>query len=464
MTKHIYNYNTHAEKRYFLGNEHRDLYDMIALNGNIVSHTPGGVADFVATAGKDFYIDPQTHAFQHPTEHLKRDVSDKKKNEPPRYEFKPSIIRLANERLGTLFSDVIKNDRPISPTRFFGRAGMIDNKAVTEICQSIGDFQLDTMRNSLDDEAREFMDGAAMFKPKFLVAPYFYLSSDNWKQWLTINIACYQKMRELFRDWPIYFNLMLSRDRLNDWDEIIEALSPVKPDGILLWIDEHVEEGLGVSEIESYVNFLRGLKRVTDTVYNSHGGYLSILLCHSEAGDILDGVGHAMNYGEHRSVIPIGGGIPMAWFYLLSAHSRLRFGDATKIVQPRGWLGSITLYRENICMCHQCQELLSAKGSAEIVFDEVYGKSRTITITWHDGTKVSRNYPTKEAKQAATRHYLYNKAKEFDDIAGKSFSEVLQQLKSEYDKISLGPGGGFVAHLITWHNALNKLFLSQSGG
>ena len=79
MTEHIYHYNTHAEKRYFLGSEHHSLYDVIALNGNIVSHTPEGVAGFLAMAAKDFYIDPQTHAFQHATINLKRDVSDKKR-------------------------------------------------------------------------------------------------------------------------------------------------------------------------------------------------------------------------------------------------------------------------------------------------------------------------------------------------------------------------------------------------
>ena len=123
MTAHIYHYNTHAEKRFFLGSEHRHLYDLIAVNGNIISHSPEGSAGMLATAGKEFFIDPQTHAFQHPTRFLKRDISDREKGEPPKYAFKPSVDRLARERLGFPFDSVITNDRPLTADIFLDSAG-----------------------------------------------------------------------------------------------------------------------------------------------------------------------------------------------------------------------------------------------------------------------------------------------------------------------------------------------------
>ena len=118
MATHIYHYNTNSEQRYFLGREHRDLYDIIALNGNIVSHTTSGVAAFISTTGKKFFIDPQTHAFQHPTINLKRDISEKESGEPPNYQFKPSIEKLAIERLGGVFTSVIQKDKPLNPDDF----------------------------------------------------------------------------------------------------------------------------------------------------------------------------------------------------------------------------------------------------------------------------------------------------------------------------------------------------------
>jgi len=454
MPEHIYHYNTHAEKRYFLGPEHHGLYDIIALNGNIVSHAPEGVAAFLATAAKDFYIDPQTHAFQHATIHLKRDVSDKKKKEPPRYEFKPSIIKLANERLGAPFSNVITNDRPISPTVFFDN-GNIKDDVIESVCQSVKQFQLEMIESELDDEAKEFMEGSPGFKPKFVIAPYFYLSQHHWREWLEINISCYQRMKELVQEVPTYLSLVVSRDALDSYTDIVTAISKVKPNGILLWIDSHFEEELRKSEVGKYIHFTKELKKSTETLHNSHGGYLSVLLCHSEING-LDGVAHSVNYGEHRNVVPIGGGLPMARFYLHPVHSRLRWGDAADIVQPRGWLDSVDSYRENICKCHQCQELFDEKGSAEKAFD-LYGKSNPVTITRRNGTIVRLDYPTKEAKQAATRHYLYNKAKEFDDIQKKTCSELLQDLKTTYNEISAVVGEDAVAHLLTWHEVLNDL-------
>lgn len=451
MPKHIYHYNTHAEKRYFLGPEHHDLYDIIGLNGNIVSYGPEGVAAFLATAAKDFYIDPQTHAFQHATIHLKRDVSDKKKKQPQLYKFKPSIIKLAKERLGPPFSDVITNDRPISTTVFLDNDN-IKNNVIESVCQSVKQFQLDMIENELDDEAKEFIGESSSFKPAFVIAPYFYLSEHHWREWLKINISCYYKMKELVQEVPTYLSLVISRDALDNATAIVTAISGVKPDGILLWIDNHVEEELRKSEVERYIHFLQGLRKTTETIYNSHGGYLSILLSHSEKA-CLDGVAHSVNYGEHRNVVPIGGGLPMARFYLHPVHSRLRWGDAADIVQPRGWLESVASYRKNICMCHQCQELFAEKGSAEKAFD-LYGKSNPITITRRNGTIVRLDYPTKEAKQAATRHYLYNKAKEFDDVETKTWSELLQDLKTRYNEISAESGEDSVAHLRTWYGTL----------
>lgn len=454
MPKHIYHYNTHAEKRYFLGAEHHELYDIIALNGNIVSHTPQGVAAFLATAGKNFYIDPQTHAFQHATIHLKRDVADKKKKEAPRYEFKPSIVKLAKERLGSPFSDVITNDKPIGPSVFLEN-GNIRTSVIDQVCQNVKTFQLGMIESELDAEAKEFIEDSSGFKPAFVIAPYFYLSKHQWQDWLKITVSCYTRMQGLVKETPTYLNLVISRDALDNDDAIVQAISSVKPEGILLWIDSHVEEELRISEVTKYIEFLQKLKKITGTLYNSHGGYLSILLCHPELGGYLDGVAHSMNYGEHRNVVPVGGGLPMARFYLRPVHSRLRWGDAASIVQPRDWLDSVERYREKICSCHQCQELFSDKHSAENVFG-LYGKDNPVTIVRRNGTMVRLNYPTKEAKQAATRHYLYNKAREFDDIRSKECGELLQELDTTCRELAEDAGEA-VAHLRTWHNVLHDL-------
>jgi hypothetical protein len=455
MSLHIYHYNVNAEQRYFLDRE-RDLYDLIALNGNIVSHTPAGVAAFLANAGKEFYIDPQTHAFQHATIHLKRDTANREEGEPPILEFKPSIAKLAKERLGSPFARVIEKDRPLSPDDFKAADGNWDAGSITKTCERVVGFQTEAMIQSLDDEAKEFMGDQTDFRPKFIVSPYFYLSPRFYRDWLDLTIYCYRVTKLMVPESPVYLSLVVSKEALDDGiDHIVTSVNKSKPDGILLWIDEHEEEKISIREIERYIRLLQGLRNSTETLYNSHGGYLSILLCHHGANALLSGVGHSINYGEHRSVVPIGGGIPLARFYYPSIHSRIRFGDALGIVLSKKWLTSMETYRGYVCRCVQCTELLTSKKSIDEAF-QVYGESNPVTFRRRSGSIVGLEYPAKEAKQAAARHYLYNKANEFREIRTRELAELLSDLKKTYYEIFPYSGDQLVAHLLNWEGSLRS--------
>ncbi len=216
MAEHIYHYNVSAEQRYFLGTEHRNLYELIFINGNIVSHTPAGIAAFVSTAAKNFFIDPQTHIFQHATIHLKRDESDKKKNEPKRYGFKPSIKKLAGEHLGEPFSNVIENDRPLIPEDFITPEGNLKEDLIVQICEKSINFQQCILEESLDEEDREFLSESQEFQPKFIIAPYFYLSPNRFREWFKITMFCYRKTKELFNDKQVYLFLVASKEALSE--------------------------------------------------------------------------------------------------------------------------------------------------------------------------------------------------------------------------------------------------------
>ncbi|MFI5253236.1 MAG: hypothetical protein ACHQQQ_12490 [Bacteroidota bacterium] len=452
MAKHIYHYNMHAEQRFFLGREHRDNYDLIALNGNIVSHTPSGVAAFLATAGKDFFIDPQTHAFQHATIHLKTPEIDEEGSKLDTLRFKPSIKKLA-ERLGNPFSDVIANDKPLSPNRFFSDNGRINDVIINEICEKVITFETRTMIDSLDEEDREFIGSANHFQPEFIVAPYFYLSPPNFNNWLNITIACYKRTKEISKDLPTYMNIVIARESVYDVDKIIEPLRKLDIAGITFWIDDFLEEELDFQHVAAYKVFINSLKNIAGVVYNLHGGYLSTLLCHEAISNHLDGVGHSINYGENRAVIPIGGGIPMARFYFPSIHSRLRHGDAVGIIQAKNWVVSPEIYCANVCKCVQCTELMSRLGSAVEVLS-FYGESNPVTFTRRTGSIVKLEYPTKEAKQASARHYLYNKAKEFNEVKTLSFDILRKQLSDTYSELKDDADYGLIAHLDTWMKSL----------
>lgn len=453
MIIHVYNYNVHSEKRYFLG-EHRSLYDLIMINGNIVSHTPAGVAAYLATANKPFYIDPQTHIFQHATVHLKSDNSDSSKGEMPNYQFKPSIIKLAKDRLGEPFSRVIDGDRPLSPSDFTRNGEREADAIITAACESVIRFQKETMVSELDDESRELMDENRNFLPDFIVAPYFYLSPIRFMDWLRLTLECYRKTKQIETSTPVYLSLVISKEAIEDRSEqIAREVGALQPDGIILWIDCQVEEDLSISELRRFMKLVRGLKNGTARIINSHGGYFSTLLCHPQLENLLDGAGHCINYGESRSVVPVGGGIPMARFYFPVLHSRIRFGDALGIARAKNWLDSPGSYRDNVCSCRQCTELLDKSQSANAAFFE-YGRSSPVTFSRRSGSIVSLEYPTKEAKQAAARHYLYNKAKEFNDVREKALRELISDLENAFREISPYSGDDIAAHLNNWAKVL----------
>ncbi len=458
MARHIYHYNVNAEQRYFLGKHHK-LYDLIALNGNIVSHTPAGIAGFIATTAKPFYIDPQTHAFQHPTINLKKDMRTKEEKDggrPPRYGFKPSITKLAKERLGGVFGSVIDNDKPILTTDLIDRQDRIIQTSIDDICKGTINFQTRALIDSLDEEAKDLIGQDKDFQPEFVIAPYFYLSPRNYKKWLAINISCYETTKAMYTDKPVFLALVISKEALNKLSDWITKIAELKPDGIILWIDDHIEENLLENEVKLYIDLLKKLKTTTGKLYNNHGGYLSILLSHPQVG-LLDGVGHSINYGEYRKVIPVGGGIPMARFYFPSVHSRLKFGDALGIVHSKGWLQSKEIYLRNVCRCKQCISLIEEKKVINIAFG-FYGLTFPVTFRRRPNTIVTLYYPTAEAKRAATCHYLHNKFHEFIMIKDKSFNELIQNMIIAYEDISTESGDELVDHLFYWNKVLNEVF------
>ena len=252
---HIYSYNTHAEQKYFLGEDMRELYDLISFNGNIVAFSPSGIAGFVATAYKEFYIDPQTHAFQHSTIHLKR-----KDSKTGKYVFKNSIKSLANSYLKGPFSEVVINDRPLLPKHFYNEDNNIESHLVDEICEGSLNFQKNVLQDSLDQETKEFMEDKEELRPKFLIAPYFYLSPKRAEEWFKLTIKCYERSREIEKELPVYISLIISQEVLHQNElksEIISKLGEINPDGILLWIDQFEEEGLSLSEVTNFINLLK---------------------------------------------------------------------------------------------------------------------------------------------------------------------------------------------------------------
>lgn len=63
---HLVRYGTPADQKFLLG-EFVKTYDQLVINANMVAHAPAALASFLLQRAKNkpYFIDPQTHAFQH---------------------------------------------------------------------------------------------------------------------------------------------------------------------------------------------------------------------------------------------------------------------------------------------------------------------------------------------------------------------------------------------------------------
>jgi len=237
---------------------------------------------------------------------------------------------------------------------------------------------------------------------------------------------------------------------------VVSAVKTLSPHGILLWIDEHVEQELDHNGVSRYLSFLNQIKESRSELLVSHGGYLSMLAGHEEL-QLTTAVAHSANYGEHRGVVPVGGGIPMAHFYVPALHRRMRYGDVASIAQPSGWLRTEDDYSANMCSCKQCFDAIKAHGgSAEEAFD-AFGAHTTVEFSRRDGALVRLNYPTTEAKHLAISHYLYNKHKEFADINSMSLDDLLDRLDAEKARLTPVVGARGSAHLSAWADGVRAI-------
>ena len=132
----------------------------------------------------------------------------------------------------------------------------------------------------------------------------------------------------------------MSRDLLafGDLENIAGKYGSLPAAGILLWVDELDESSVGKQLLKRFTELIRGLKNRGKQVYNLYGGYFSVLLGRADGG-MLDGVCHGPEYGESRSVVPVGGGFPVARFYYPEVHTRVRYADAARILGRQGYFG-----------------------------------------------------------------------------------------------------------------------------
>jgi hypothetical protein len=287
--------------------------------------------------------------------------------------------------------------------------------------------------------------------PRALVAPYFYLTESNFEAWLDVEVRCCAVARELAKDDQLYAGVVISAGLLNDDDKrtkIVDALIATNVDGFLLWVDDFDEQQAGVKKLGDFLKLARALRGTAQReVINLHGGYFSVLAAGNLGKGALSGVTHAPEFGEYRSVVPVGGGIPMARYYIPQLHARVRYREALRLFREMGWLKDAETFHSQVCDCKVCRDTLNGDAANFVLF----GKGNVREV--RRGTGIVRiDFPTGETKTRCLEHYLRRKKLEYTAASERSANDLISELRNGHSTYADYLGDG-VDYLNNWIQA-----------
>lgn len=434
---HIIRYGTVAEKIHL--EKAISSYDYLSINGNSAAYVSSAIAKFIvekffSKPEKGYFIDPITYAFQSNIELLWS-----KSKTTGEISLKKSIKKLI-EVYG-FPANKAEFRKPISVADF-------DDKITDVFCDNVLSFQYDLVYKHIEqNDLQKYLDyittnqtkNIPQLRPKFLIAPYFYLDSNNmdFEKWLELNTRFLKlstlKAAEKFNNIDVFGQIVIEKSSLLDNDiiaKIVNAYRGINCAGFTIWIDDLNEHEASKEELEGFVNFLYQMKEVNSKpILNMYGGYFSILLAHKDLG-LLSGVAHGLEYGESRKVYPVGGGIPVSKYYYYPLHQRMDFTKAfyllehANIVDLRkdNW-GTTEKYFSEICKCEQCKKIM---GNEMINFVEF--ESREFYEIKRKDQVLRRKKASSDTKKNCLYHYLLCKKIEFVSLSKFSINNLLKKL------------------------------------
>ena len=435
--EHWMMFGTFAQQRVF---RYPKPYDGVVINANMVAHAPAGLASFLlerlGVVSPRYIIDPLTHAFQH---------------EPGSLEGKPSLQKLA-QAYGGLAAKAADCGSPILPGDFK------DGTQIERFVRNCVDYQVKHLRAyAVETDAAKYLGDDALPPPYAVVAPYFYMSETTARDWLPVNLRSISVSRQFTGGQKLFASIVLDQESLIDSDlrkEIIEKYLRSEADGFLVWIDGLDEHEAGSGTLKSFLALSKGLRdKGAREVINLHGGFFSVLAGSSLGGDIFSAVTHGPEFGEHRAVVPVGGGLPVARYYIPLLHRRIRYVDARLMLAAKKWLDSEETFLDNVCGCKICKQAIGNGIEGFAAFGE-HAPPKDFHLDPDGKRRVRiRQFPTGKASDLCLRHYLWCKRREYQRAEKDSAGDLVKWVQQGYREFKSVAGLEGVKHLHLWLRA-----------
>lgn len=435
---HWMTFSTFAEQRYFVYPD-TATYRGALINGNMAAHAPTGLAAFLLerTAGLEYVIDPLTHAFQHDPAHVQNEDGAPK----------ASIGKLA-ESYGDLFARIVGR-KPLLPN------DLADEGQLKDFVERCLLFQKSQLAEAMAaSPSMKYLEKSVdELRPAMLLAPYFYMSETTLDEWLPLGLKCISLAQDMQGSGPIMAAVVVSQGVVLDRSlrqKLIEALRASPAAGFFVWVDDLDEHAAGMAELAGLLELARGLRQGgAKQVVNLHGAYFSVLASGVLGGGAFSGVAHGPEFGESRSVVPVGGGIPIARFYLPGLHQRIKYRDALQYLTAKGWLASAGVFHEKVCGCPECRQALAGDAGGFVKFG--IAEVKQVRRRWG---MVNIDFPTPETKERCLRHYLQRKKLEYTFAGEAQRDVVLDDLRRGKVDFLEAVGLDGIAHLDRWSQVL----------
>jgi len=244
--------------------------------------------------------------------------------------------------------------------------------------------------------------------------------------------------------------LVLSQDVLLDAKlrkKICSEYEKIAPNVVLVWIDNFSEHEAPQAHLEALVDLFQSLSRFT-SIINLYGGFFSLILSRCGIVKNFIGVSHGLEYGEMRGVVPVGGGVPKAKYYLPCLHKRLDAIDAVRAVRILGGMKTAKEFFECICGCPICRTVI---GNAPETDFGAFSKSNSKTFS-RNGQQVTQDFPLRETRDLTVAHYLHCKRREYREQL--SLVNVLAGFAATYDQLRFADISNEIGHCLVWPKVL----------
>lgn len=370
-------------------------YHGIAIRANYLAYFQKFTISLLLDIKKPFFIDPVSYIFA---------------REPKQVLNSKGVLKKSYEKLASFYGQPIEGG---AGERSVELGDFSDPDVRQGFAERVIGYQTEQSLVLPDKYSRyQRFVGTELLQPSVILPPYFYMDNTD-DGWLELNLDLAVRAIEI-SEGPVYPVIFISRQlarQSGKVGEIVERYSQLEFGGYFLWIENLSGVYSNDVAIGGYRNFVTTIASLGRPIYSMYGDYFSVLLWHEGLSGYCSGI----CYGERKEVDPsiVAGEIPDR-YYVPRLRSKYQ-------IQPTLERFELSRFPDLGCDCGICP------GDMNIL----------------------------ELDTEATQvHFMLTRAREIEEIASRSQSDILDELAAAYEEFGDNPLIK-VNHLSKWIDILS---------